>query len=153
MHNSILLALWAGASFILYKIVAYVLTEIHYRKETKRLGCGPPHYFKLLDIQGVRNAWRMIAADKRAAIPDYIRSRVDNTCAEEGKYVTTFGMKVLGAPSIFTVDPKNVQAVLATQFKDFGLGERRNSNFAPLLGQGIVSVSCSYYLILSLKKH
>ncbi|KAJ4987300.1 cytochrome P450 [Stagonosporopsis vannaccii] len=139
MHNSILLALWAGGSFILYKIVAYILAEIHYRKEAKRLGCEPPYKFKLFDIQGVRNVSRMIAADKRAAIPDYLKGRVDNACAEERKSVTTFGMKVLGAPSIFTVDPKNVQAVLATQFKDFGLGERRNGNFSPLLGQGIFS--------------
>ncbi|KAH6637436.1 cytochrome P450 52A12 [Boeremia exigua] len=139
MHKTILLALWAGGSFILYKIVAYVLTELHHRREAKRLGCEPAFQFRLLDIQGIRNVWRMIAADKRFAVPEYLKGRVDNACAEEGKSITTFAMKVMGAKSIFTVNPKNVQAVLATQFKDFGLGERRNGNFSPLLGHGIFS--------------
>lgn len=139
MHNIVLLALWTGGSFILYKIVAYILTELHYRKEAKRLGCEPPYRFKLLDVQGIRNVMRIIAADKKSAVPQYIKNRVDNACAEEGKTITTFGMKVLGSPSVFTTDPKNVQAILATQFKDFGLGKRRNGNFSPLLGYGIFS--------------
>ncbi|KAF3004898.1 hypothetical protein E8E13_006449 [Curvularia kusanoi] len=139
MHNTVLLALWAGASFIVYRIVAYILTELHYRKQAKIHGCQPPHQFKLFDFMGIRNASRMIAADKKAAIPDYLKGRVDNYCAEEGRNAWTFSMNVLGAPSIFTNDPKNVQAVLATQFKEFGLGERRNANFSQLLGQGIFS--------------
>jgi len=36
-----------------------------------------------------------------------------------------------------TVDPKNIQAVLATQFHDFSLGQTRRGNFFPLLGNGI----------------
>lgn len=35
-----------------------------------------------------------------------------------------------------TIDPENVKAVLATNFKDFGLGQRQRA-FGPLLGQGI----------------
>lgn len=139
MHNSILLAFWAGASFVLYKIVAYFLTERHYSNEAKRLGCEPAYEFKLLDFQGIRNVSRMIAADKKYDIPEYIKGRVDKACADEGKNVTTFDQKILGVRSMFTTDPKNVQAVLATQFKDFGLGEKRNVNFSALLGQGIVS--------------
>ena len=46
---------------------------------------------------------------------------------------------IFGSPTTFTIDPKNIQAVLATQFKDFGLGDMRNGNFNPLLGHGIVS--------------
>jgi hypothetical protein len=41
---------------------------------------------------------------------------------------------------IITIDPKNIQAILAVQFKEFGLGEGRNGNFNPLLGHGIVSI-------------
>lgn len=139
MHNSILLAIWAGASFVLYKVVAYILTERYYRNEAKRLGCEPARDFKLLDFQGIRNVSRMIAADKKYDIPEYIKGRVDSACADEGKNVTTFDQKILGVRSMFTTDPKNVQAVLATQFKDFGLGEKRNVNFSALLGQGIFS--------------
>ncbi|KZM22613.1 uncharacterized protein EKO05_0009710 [Ascochyta rabiei] len=139
MHNSILLVLWAGVSFVLYKLIAVVLTERHHRNAAARLGCEPAHQSKIFDFQGIRNVSRMIAADKQSRFPDYLKARVDTACAEEGKTITTFYQKVLGTRSAFTVDPKNIQAVLATQFKDFGLGERRNGNFSPLLGQGIFS--------------
>ena len=143
MHNTILLALWAGASFVIYKIVAYLLTERFHRNEAKRLGCEPAYQFKFFDVQGIRNASRLIAAEKRFEIPQHLKNQVDNACAEEGKYITTFDQKLLGTRAIFTNHPKNVQAVLATQFKDFGLGVRRNGNFSTLLGQGIVSVTNS----------
>jgi hypothetical protein len=138
MHNSILLALWAGGSFVLYKIVAYLLTERYYRNEAIRLGCEPAHRFKLVDFQGIRTVSRMIAADKKFQIPEWLKIRIDDARADKGNNITTFSQKILGTRSMFTVDPKNVQAVLATQFKDFGLGEKRNVNFSALLGQGIV---------------
>lgn len=53
-----------------------------------------------------------------------------------------YAQNVLGSPAIFTVEPKNIQTILATQFKDFGLGEVRNNSFYPLLGWGIVSPPC-----------
>ena len=80
MHNSILLALWAGGSFVLYKIVALLLTERYYRNEAKRLGCEPPAGFNIVDFQGIRNVSRMIAADKKFIIPDYIKGRIDKEC-------------------------------------------------------------------------
>jgi len=39
--------------------------------------------------------------------------------------------------SIFTVEPENVKAILATQFEDFELGHVRRGNFFPMLGNGI----------------
>ena len=35
-----------------------------------------------------------------------------------------------------TIDPENIKTVLATNFKDFGLGQRHEA-FGPLLGHGI----------------
>ena len=42
-------------------------------------------------------------------------------------------------PPILTPHPdeKNIQAILATQFKDFDIGPKRRNNFMPLLGNGI----------------
>ncbi|KAJ6090417.1 hypothetical protein N7486_009232 [Penicillium sp. IBT 16267x] len=42
----------------------------------------------------------------------------------------------LGRTLVETIDPINVQTVLASKFKDFDLGSR-NDAFGPLLGQGI----------------
>ena len=38
---------------------------------------------------------------------------------------------------IYTLEPENIKAMLATSFKDFGLSRRRQKAFIPLLGQGI----------------
>ena len=51
------------------------------------------------------------------------------------QYGNTFKTS-LGRPVLVTIEPKNVQTVLALKFKDFDLGHR-NKALAPLLGQGI----------------
>jgi hypothetical protein len=43
---------------------------------------------------------------------------------------------MLGRTFFNTIDPELVKAVLATNFKDFGLGDRHRP-FGPLLGRGI----------------
>lgn len=48
----------------------------------------------------------------------------------------TFGQKLLGDEGINTVEPKNVEALLSTQFHNFGFGLRAPT-FKPLLGDGI----------------
>ncbi|KAH7120563.1 n-alkane-inducible cytochrome P450 [Dactylonectria macrodidyma] len=52
-----------------------------------------------------------------------------------GQYGNTFRTS-LGRTVVVTIEPKNVQAVLALKFKDFDLGYR-NKALSPLLGQGI----------------
>ena len=70
-------------------------------------------------------------ADKAQVVPNEI---VD-IHREVG--VNTWNQNFFGTDVIATVDPKNIQAVLATQFNDFALGELRRKNFFPLLGNGI----------------
>lgn len=48
----------------------------------------------------------------------------------------THAQLLLGTRAINTIDPENIEAILSTQFKDFGLGAREQ-NFRPLLGRGI----------------
>lgn len=49
----------------------------------------------------------------------------------------TWHQNVLGYWHHVTADPKNIQAMLATQFKDFSLGPLRRGSFEPLIGHGI----------------
>lgn len=51
------------------------------------------------------------------------------------QYGSTFKTS-LGRNVVITIEPKNVQAILALKFKDFELG-CRNKAVSPLLGQGI----------------
>jgi cytochrome P450 len=48
----------------------------------------------------------------------------------------TFEQDLLGQTGIDTVDPKNIETILSTQFTNFSLGDRPKV-FAPLLGSGI----------------
>lgn len=50
---------------------------------------------------------------------------------------TTYEANLLGTRDINTIDPQNIRAILATQFKEFSLGTRRKNAFMPLLGSGI----------------
>ncbi|KAF9894409.1 hypothetical protein FE257_007912 [Aspergillus nanangensis] len=49
----------------------------------------------------------------------------------------TFQTNVLGSTAIHTVEPKNIQAMLATQFGDFELGRMRRGVLFQLIGTGI----------------
>ena len=49
----------------------------------------------------------------------------------------TFGLNVMGDNMIFTNEPRNIQAVLAVQFPDFEMGQRRRNNSGKFLGVGV----------------
>lgn len=140
MQNSILLALWAGFSFILYRIISSIILSRRHAAAARQLGCLPAHPLETVpfDPLGLHNISLLIGADKEYRIPQYIQERNERACAKAGRNITTFRQNVMGVEAIFTIEPKNIQAILATQFKDFGLGKIRNRNFSPLLGHGIV---------------
>lgn len=91
------------------------------------------------DPLGIDTLKQSLAADKEKALPELSERRVQIISDIENRYVTTFVLRNLGRSHVFTIDPKNIQAVLATQFKDFGLGAVRHDSLHPLLGTGIVS--------------
>jgi hypothetical protein len=81
----------------------------------------------------------MMAAQKAGRFPAYLREREEVLSKSQNRPVHTMRLSILGNEAHFTSDPKNIQALLATQFKDFGLGSARIGNFGPLMGDGIVS--------------
>ncbi|KAK1730508.1 cytochrome P-450 [Colletotrichum acutatum] len=46
-------------------------------------------------------------------------------------------MSLLGTTNLVTADPRNIQALLATQFRDFGMGLARSTNLKTVLGRSI----------------
>ena len=58
-------------------------------------------------------------------------------------YGVNFKAKMVGRHVVFTIEPKNVQTILALKFKDFELGDYRNKAMRPLLGYGIFSTDGS----------
>ncbi|KAF2121809.1 cytochrome P450 52A12 [Lophiotrema nucula] len=139
MHNSVLLGLWALGAYTIYFITSAVLNEQRHRRRERQLGCKRPALIKSWDGIGIENIQKLLKSDKECRMPQYLKERTEEVSEREGKRLSTFYQNLLGSGAIFTVDPKNIQTVLATQFKDFGLGEVRNKNFYPLLGWGIFS--------------
>ncbi|KAL9631158.1 MAG: hypothetical protein Q9204_004369 [Flavoplaca sp. TL-2023a] len=51
------------------------------------------------------------------------------------KFGTTFSSRFYLSSVINTIEPQNIQAVLSSNFVQYGIGNRRKNAFAPLLGQ------------------
>jgi cytochrome P450 len=79
----------------------------------------------------------MMAADKEQLFPDLLVKRERDMSELHGREVSTFKNYILFQDVYFTSDPKNIQALLATQFNDFGLGPARIGNMGQTLGSGI----------------
>ncbi|KAF1924703.1 cytochrome P450 52A12 [Didymella exigua CBS 183.55] len=129
--------LGATITFIVYSTISTVSTKRRHAVAAKRLGCGPTPMENWPDPFALTNLFRTMWALSNNTILDYMRSTFDKTSAN--KTVHTYETKILGDKVIFTSDPKNIQAMLATQFKDFELGQVRRGSFAPLLGHGVFS--------------
>lgn len=96
-----------------------------------RLGCqdAPTRVNKYPG--GIDHVARLLIADREGQVPtEYLR-----IYKEQGDH--TYAHTILGTKQVMTIDPPNIQAMLATQFPDFEVGSIRRKNFAPLLGNGI----------------
>lgn len=126
-----LLALsWVIGSYLIYLVVNRQLRERRFDAERKRLGAKmPPHQPNKYPF-GIEQVFLAMKADREKRFADYLGGRYQNHGGDHS-------FKVLGRKSYMTADPRNIQAMLATQFNDFGTGEIRRSNFFPMLGNGI----------------
>lgn len=106
-------------------------------QNARRLGCGSTPLYPS-DFIGISVLKEALKADKAKQLLQLIERRVALMSDREGRYVSTFRLRQIGREMYFTTDPKNIQAVLATQFKDFELGAPRRNAIHSLLGTGIV---------------
>lgn len=73
------------------------------------------------------------------------KERKKTMSAKTGRNCKTFLIKYPPADTwVYTFEPRNLQAVLATQFHDFQHATTRVNAFEPLLGLGIVSYEIIY---------
>jgi hypothetical protein len=127
------------AAAVIIQIIRTVLASWQHSCKARELGCGSLPLLPCKDFIGIDTLKQSLAADKKKIFPELSTRRIEVVSEKEGRYVTTYGLRNVGHNLVFTVDPKNVQAILATQFKDFEVGEARRHSIHPLLGTGIVS--------------
>ncbi|KAL4888312.1 cytochrome P450 [Aspergillus ambiguus] len=128
MESPAIISLALVSLYVLYKC----LESISDRRKAKALGCLPVHIRRNCLPLGLDQVYRLLKADQVGQIPEFFAQ----VFREEGGRRTIQG-STFGSTYIQTVDPKNIQALLATQFHDFELGRLRRSVFFPLLGNGI----------------
>lgn len=134
MNQYVVSAAGLLAAYLVYYLVSSFISNRHHARKAKKLGCLPayqrPHKYPLaIDL-----VQEVIQADKNQTVPDYFLG----VYKEIGK--NTWCQNVLGTMQYVTNDPKNIQAILATQFQDFEIGSLRRGNFFPMLGNGIFTV-------------
>ena len=117
MHVSILALGWALLAYVLFNVISKMLINRRHAAEAKRLGCKP--------IQTLPNSWPLgvdrireaIKGDRAKVFPNVIQGRWNEMGGR------TYDYHLLGNKGFFTAEPKNIQAILATQFNDYCLGE------------------------------
>ena len=118
--------------YIAYHFLSWFLSSRRHALNAAKLGCKAPPLRPYKLPLGIDMLQRMIKADREKRVADLLF----NVYEEVGR-ASTWSQLFFGIESFYTVDPVNIQAILATQFKDFALGETRRKCFAPLLGNGI----------------
>lgn len=126
-------AVLAFIFFFVYKIVLRIIAARKFKIFAEQYGCKeplditlpswPPGWERLRRVLNLKTSGEDILDD--ILVPDFRDSSTVQVTAFDGSHM------------INTVEPANLQAILATQFKDFEVGSRRHGAFGPLLGNSI----------------
>ncbi|KAI9802346.1 MAG: hypothetical protein M1833_001852 [Piccolia ochrophora] len=129
-------SIWlAAGAAITYHIVSRVFAKLRNHAEKVRRGCQDLPYKHSIWPFGIGEIQRILKADAEKRFPDDMVERFD----EVGPDTHTYEYSMFGTNVVFTRDPKNIQAMLATQFRDYWMGGTRQKAFDPLLGQSILT--------------
>lgn len=133
--------LYAGIAFIAYQIVGLILQYWRQTIKARELGCKRAPTLPCADPFGIQIATLLVKADNEKRMPEYQIERAEEMSHRYGRVCHTYEVKMPpGKTNFVTSEPENVKAILATQFKDFGLPRLRILDFIPMLGRGIVSL-------------
>ncbi|RDW67514.1 hypothetical protein BP6252_08910 [Coleophoma cylindrospora] len=137
MILQLFLPLAVAAIFTIYYVV-----HVRQAAKAKSLGCQPAPLFRPWDVLGVQNFKIELNGMKTNRLSNAFLDRKKEISAKIGRDCKTFRIKYPpGETWFYTFDPKNLQAVLATQFQDFQQPAARVGAFEALLGLGIFSAN------------
>ncbi|KAK5174120.1 uncharacterized protein LTR77_001200 [Saxophila tyrrhenica] len=125
------------AAYIVYKLISSYIADRRFNSFAEKNGCLPPADVSEPFPWGFRRLYRILRVKKTGedVLDDIIMSDFDEAGGSR-----TIQFKVFDGSTMFmTADPGVLQAMLATQFNDFGTGKRRYDVFKPLVGKSIFS--------------
>lgn len=116
---------------ILGFVLWYIGESLRVARFKKQHGCQPickrlPQLERVIGVDLYRT---QINASKDGKILELAQGRYNT-------HGTTWSARMMGQTYVNTIDIENIKTILATNFKDFGLGQREEA-FGPMLGQGI----------------
>lgn len=117
-----------------YVINGVLIRPLQNLLKSRRHGCGPVPFEPTRWPLGIDLVIRGLWADKDQSTPDFVTMRFESM----GRY--TWGLSLLGTSNLVTAEPRNIQAILATQFEDFVMGTARRTNLKTVLGRSIFAV-------------
>jgi len=125
----------AALSFILYYVYWELTVGASRRTLIKKHDCKPIKDTAELNgfvntIFGLHILRQNLTAHKAGRFLDNVRERYNRNG-------NTFHGKVMLTEFWMTIEPENLKTIMAVNFKDWELGERRKTAFTPLLGHGI----------------
>lgn len=140
MVNTALVGAALVASTSIYLLIR-ILQAIQRARHASKLGCQRLVPAMVHDPSGVSMVRKFQDAAGKRRVPTMLVEEFDRLSREHGRVVTTArspGLFFNG--NIMTIEPKNIQTVLAGSFKDFAIGPTRVDNLKPVLGEGIVRI-------------
>ena len=117
--------------YVSYHLYSRRLTKATQRHIIAKHGCKPcetVHSRYPFGIDTLQESVRMVSEHK--ALENYQRLFHELDCH-------THFSKFLGTRLFTTIEPDNIKAVLATDFKSYSVGEDRKKGLRPILGDGI----------------
>jgi len=129
------------ASVLSFKILRSIYNNIRHARNARRLGArDPPLVVNRLPL-GIDFLRRLLRASAEGRFPDEMATVYQDGGAKTLKH------RFLGRTVFHTIEPKNLQAMLATQFSDFSLSHSRDKSFRPMLGRGIFTANGRYWSV------
>lgn len=129
---------FTGIAWAAYFLSRYVITERRHQRQAREWGCQPAPRERGT-WYGVKTVKEFIQALQEERAPQlFIEWQERNPKT----YVTRF----FDADVFQTYEPANIQAILATQFEDFGLGHRLHS-WSPMFGKGIFTTDGAEWFV------
>ncbi|ETN45423.1 uncharacterized protein HMPREF1541_09254 [Cyphellophora europaea CBS 101466] len=129
-----IIALLAAVTAV-YLVLSSYLTRRRHARLAAEWGCQPPIRRRSKWPGGFDFVWEIIKADRTNDLVNLF----EDVAKEMSPRTHTWLQAFAGATVINTLEPKNVQAILATQFKDFEFGSVRQGCFYQMFGYGIFS--------------
>lgn len=119
--------------FILYATLNSYYQAWQYNRKAAKRGCKPAALRPYKIPGGIDQISRIFEADKRHQVPnEFEKIFLQDMAGKDTIRIYFFGKLLMG-----TINPENIQAMLAKQFEDFELGPTRRGQFWPILGNGI----------------